>query len=143
MAFVDYGQWLADVDKALKARGSGYNSARLDRGAMWAAFQSGESPVLFAGRSAQFLLSPDQLAAQAKQDVYVTDTGMGACPQCGSRNLTSRELRDSNPGGCLFLAILGVCCFPLALIGVPFAAHSKIVGYSRICKACGNAWKVG
>jgi DNA-directed RNA polymerase subunit RPC12/RpoP len=89
-----------------------------------------------------------QLAAQAelqrqeeaRQRLYHTDTGLGGCPQCGSRNLTRITQREADTGAQATAACLGCFLFWPLLLVIPFMRRT--VGWHHRCNYCGNMWQV-
>jgi len=119
-----------------------------------------------AARAAAQAQGAAQQQAQATQDaqaaaVYNVDTGMGACPQCTSRNIVQFEDTVPNTGEKNGVALAALACFIIGLltvcfwIGIPLIILSVIlliiglcmpgtkkIGTSRQCRYCGFRWHV-
>jgi len=74
--------------------------------------------------------------------VYSTDTGMGQCPACGSRNISQFTTGGADHGAqvafgccsCLFIA------WPLAFLA-PFLFRRPETLHAR-CNSCGHTWLI-
>lgn len=95
-----------------------------------------------AARQEAYQKAVEQQRQEAQwRQVYEADTGMGACPQCGSRNI-----QQFATGGTDTTAQAATCCagclffWPLMLLA-PFLFR-RPTQLHRSCNACGYAWQV-
>jgi len=82
---------------------------------------------------------------QARLQVFNTDTGVGPCPVCSSRNVV--QFKEDAGGGnksatIATTGLLGCLCFWPVLIVLPVLALMGSKVTVRQCRHCGHRWQV-